>query len=400
MAKQKVASTQEHLDIDDIIDDLVILKTGWVALVMSTTAVNFDLLSEAEQDATIYAYGAFLNSLSFPLEVLVRSKKADITSYFQNLEEAENSQPNPDLKRQIQKYKDFIQSTVQQKTVLDKKFYLIITYSSVETGIKMVGSKKSTPAKSKAELLADAKTALVPKRDHVIKQTARLGLTTKQLTTQELIELFYDIYNPAPTGTQRVLLDTESYTTPIVEPALEVPGPAPVAPEQSQQPIPPQNPQPAPAQNNPGFNIPQPEITHHNPAPLYPQELSASSSMAASPFGQNPQQQQAQSQQPPAFHDPIGIPPSAPVSGGLDLRANLNTIPQQPENPQPPTPADPNSQLRPVMPMTPPSPQGAIPNTQAEALRNLQEAASRAAQISNAQPVNMTYTNSTDQKKI
>src|SRR5579872_3259164 len=132
MAKQKVASTQEHLDIDDIMDDLVVLKTGWVALVMTTTAVNFDLLSEAEQDATIYAYGAFLNSLSFPLEVLVRSKKADITSYFQSLEEAEASIPNPDLKRQIQKYKDFIQSTVQQKTVLDKKFYLIINYSPLE----------------------------------------------------------------------------------------------------------------------------------------------------------------------------------------------------------------------------------------------------------------------------
>ncbi|HSX18726.1 MAG TPA: hypothetical protein VLE91_01170, partial [Candidatus Saccharimonadales bacterium] len=229
MAKQKTASTQEHLDIEDIMDDLVILKTGWVALVMSTTAVNFDLLSEAEQDATIYAYGAFLNSLSFPLEVLVRSKKADITSYFQNLEEAEASLPNPDLKRQIQKYKDFIQSTVQQKTVLDKKFYLIVNYSPLEAGFAGVGkSKGTTQAKNKASILLDAKAALAPKRDHVIKQTARLGLITKQLATQELIELFYDIYNPAPMGTQRVLLDTQSYTTPMVEPALEIPEPAPV----------------------------------------------------------------------------------------------------------------------------------------------------------------------------
>ena len=221
------ASTQEHLDIEDIVDDLVLLKTSWVAMVMSTTAVNFDLLSEAEQDATIYAYGAFLNSLSFPLEVLVRSKKADITSYFQSLEEAEAAQPNPDLKRQIGKYKDFIQSTVQQKTVLDKKFYLIINWSPIESGITKLGGKKLTKSKGKSEILNDSKAALAPKRDHVIKQTARLGLTTKQLTTQELVELFYDIYNPAPTGTQRVLLDTASYTTPIVEPAVEVPTPAP-----------------------------------------------------------------------------------------------------------------------------------------------------------------------------
>lgn len=234
MAKQKAqASTQEHLDIEDIVDDLVIMKNGWVALVMSTTAVNFDLLSEAEQDATIYAYGAFLNSLTFPLETLVRSKKADITSYFNSLEEAYTQQPNPDLKRQIQKYQDFIESTVQQKTVLDKKFYLVLNFSPLELGLKRIAGKKpAATGKSKSQLIAEAITALSPKRDHVIKQTSRLGLITKQLTTQELIELFYDIYNPAPIGTQRVLLDNASYTTPIVEPALEVPTPAPSGPVQ------------------------------------------------------------------------------------------------------------------------------------------------------------------------
>jgi len=229
MAKKQnkaTASTQEHLDIEDILDDLVLLKTGWIALVLSTTAVNFDLLSEVEQDATIYAYGAFLNSLSFPLQVLVRSKKADITSYFKHLEEAEEKQPNPDLKNQIQNYKDFIQLTVQRKTVLDKKFYLIINFSPLEAGLKGFG-KKPAKNKNQVELLGRAKAALSPKKEHIIKQMARLGLTAKQLTNQELIELFYDIYNPAPTGTQRVMLDTQSYTAPLVKPALEVPTQAP-----------------------------------------------------------------------------------------------------------------------------------------------------------------------------
>ncbi len=260
MPKTK-ATTQDHLDIEETIDDLVLLKNGWVALVMVTNAVNFDLLSEAEQDATIYAYGAFLNSLSFPMQVLIRSKKADITAYFQSLEEARISQPNPDLKRQIQKYQDFIQTTVQQKTVLDKKFYLIINFSPLETGLKIIrGAKGAGPAKNKqgfssnkqsfssnkARLVSDAKIALMPKRDHIIKQTARLGLTTRQLTNQELIELFYDIYNPAPAGTQKVLLDPGAYTTPIVEPAIEIPasptprsfsevGPAPIDSEKSQE---------------------------------------------------------------------------------------------------------------------------------------------------------------------
>src|SRR3989338_4719529 len=262
MAKTK-ASTQEHLDIENIIDDLVILKTGWVALVLSLTAVNFDLLSEAEQDATIYAYGALLNSLTFPVEVLIRSKKADITSYFASLSEAEHAQPNPDLKRQIQKYLDFIESTVQQKTVLDKKFYLIINFSPLELGFKNITGRKPTKSGGKSQLIADAKIALLPKRDHLIKQMARLGLSARQLTTQELIELFYDIYNPAPTGTQRILLDTSSYTTPIVEPAVEIPSPAP----------PPSGPNPVPATEQSKIADDKAQITSNQPFSAYPTSL-------------------------------------------------------------------------------------------------------------------------------
>ncbi len=228
--KSKIkASTQEHLDIDDITDDLVMMKNGWMAMVLSTTAVNFDILSEAEQDATIYAYGALLNSLTFPLQVLIRSKKADITAYYQHILEAEKSQPNPDLRLQIRKYREFIQSTVQQKTILDKRFYLVVHFSPLELGVKSFKKTNTKSAKNKADLVGEAKAALSPKRDHLVKQTARLGLFTKQLNTQELVELFYDIYNPAPTGTQRVILDATSYTTPLVEPDLEVPTPAPVA---------------------------------------------------------------------------------------------------------------------------------------------------------------------------
>src|SRR3990167_9462964 len=142
------ASTQDHLDLEDITEDLIILKTGWVALVLTTTAINFDILSEAEQDATIYAYGALLNSLSFPVQVLIRSKKADISAYFAHLGESLASQPNPDLKHQIQKYMDFIQATVQQRTVLDKKFYLIINFSTLELGVKGVRRARGTKSQN------------------------------------------------------------------------------------------------------------------------------------------------------------------------------------------------------------------------------------------------------------
>ena len=221
------ASTQEHLDIEDIVDDLIIFKTGWVGMVLGISAVNFDLLSEVEQDATIYAYGAFLNSLTFPVQILIRSKKADITSYFQHLAEAENAQTNPDMKAQIKSYEEFISSIVSQKTVLDKRFYLVINYSPLERGLKGLSGANAAKGKSKKQLVVDANASLTPKRDHIIKQMGRVGLDVRQLSTKDLIELFYDIYNPAPTGTQRVILDTQSYTTPIVEPAVEIPAEPP-----------------------------------------------------------------------------------------------------------------------------------------------------------------------------
>ena len=220
-------STQEHLDIDDITEGMVILKTGWVAMVLSTSSVNFDILSETEQDATIYAYGALLNSLTFPLQILIRSKRQDISAYYQHLVDSERNQQNPDLKRQIQKYREFIQATVQQKTILDKRFYLVVHFSPLEMGVKSFKGGNVQNAKNKAQLIADAKASLAPRREHLVKQCARLGLIANQLTTQELIELFYDIYNPAPTGTQRIMLDSASYTTPLVQPALETPVPSP-----------------------------------------------------------------------------------------------------------------------------------------------------------------------------
>lgn len=335
MAKQpkSKASTQEHLDIEDIVDDLVVLKTGWVALVMSTTAVNFDLLSEAEQDATIYAYGAFLNSLTFPLQTLIRSKKADITAYFNSLEEAERTQPNPDLKNQIAKYKDFIQATVQQKTVLDKKFYLIINYSTTTAGFGF--GKKVPTFNSRAQLVETAKVALAPRRDHVIHQTARLGLLTRQLTTQELVELFYDIYNPAPAGTQRVILDSNSYTTPLVQPAIETPG-AQMADV-------------------------GPQIASHNPMIVNPVEEQRAKSVPEANLRPVP------NQLPPT-------PPPLPAS-----------TPQVFES-QPAPGAVEGQVAQPAFtpPMSMPVPAMSV---QAQALKNLQEAASRASQFVNqAQP--------------
>lgn len=215
------ASTQEHLDIEDIRDDVVILKDGSAVLVISTTAINFGLLSEREQDATIYAYAALLNSLTFSIQILIRSKKKDISGYLKLLTQAELRETKKKIRDQITKYKVFIQDIVAKNEVLDKKFFLIIPMSALEIGAtKAFGAsvkRKTALPFPKEYILEKAKSNLHPKRDHLLKLLSRLGLRGRQLTTQELIQLFYEIYNPEA-GTQPVGQKAE-YQAPIVQAA-------------------------------------------------------------------------------------------------------------------------------------------------------------------------------------
>jgi len=216
------ASTQEHLDIEDIQDGLVILKDGSCCLVIATTAINFGLLSEKEQEATIYAYAGLLNSLTFALQIVLRSQKKDISGYLNLVKRAEEKEGKKEIREQLQKYREFIQETVAKNDVLDKKFYLIIPMSALELGAKQVltsaFARKKLPFE-KEEILRKAKTNLYPKRDHVFRQLSRLGLKGRQLNTQELIQLFFNIYNPEVRGQQ--LTTSEQYQRPLVEPAME-----------------------------------------------------------------------------------------------------------------------------------------------------------------------------------
>lgn len=193
------SSTQEFIEIEDINHDIIMFVDGSCALVITTSAVNFGLLSEKEQEAIIYAYAGLLNSLSFPVEILIRSQHKDISSYLRLLEEQERRQKNPKLVKNISDYRAFVASTVKEKDVLDKKFYFIIPFSSLELGIStkvLFGSKKKGLPYEKSYIYDRALTVLTPKRDHIIRLLSRLGLMGKQLTSEQLTRLFFSIYNP------------------------------------------------------------------------------------------------------------------------------------------------------------------------------------------------------------
>ncbi|EKD95981.1 MAG: hypothetical protein ACD_24C00233G0002 [uncultured bacterium] len=224
------ATTQEHLDVEEIKDNLVILKSGSVAAVLQTTAVNFDLLSEIEQDAIIAAFSMLLNSLTFPVQVVIRSKRLDITKYIEKVQRIENRLQDPLLKHQAEAYRKFVQEIIKTNDVLDKTFYVTIsTGGGMESELssgpfdflsKLLGTHTKRVRVNVDAALKMAQTQLVPRVDHVIGEFNRIGVKARQLTTQELVELYFDIYNPSSIHGQRIRTNVDDYKTALVNPAI------------------------------------------------------------------------------------------------------------------------------------------------------------------------------------
>jgi type IV secretory pathway VirB4 component len=200
------ATTQQFIEIEEIQDDVVLLKDYSAVLVIEISAVNFWLLSSEEQMSIIYAYGSLLNSLSFPLQILILSKKMDISNYLDYLDQRIAKTSDEILKTRLKSYKEFIKNIVKKNTVLEKRFFFVIPFSPLELGISGV----NTSSLKKDYVLSRAKTSLYPKRDHLLRLLAKIGLSGRVLQKQELTELFYNLYNPSPTG--RPLAPVESYT--------------------------------------------------------------------------------------------------------------------------------------------------------------------------------------------
>lgn len=195
------STTQNELPIADIGDDMVLMKDGGAAIVLETTSLNFGLLSEKEQAAVVYSYAALLNSLSFSVQILVRSQRKDISNYLTYLADAATKISNPKLSAVMTSYRTFITEIVKKKNVLGKRFFIVIPFSPLELGAKQsfstITAKGPLPF-SKSYITKKAQIGLFPKRDHLIRQAGRLGLKLTQLNTNQLIELFYEYYNPVP----------------------------------------------------------------------------------------------------------------------------------------------------------------------------------------------------------
>jgi len=193
---QKIrATTQKFTEILDIVDNIVMFSYGNACLIIEVTATNFALLSKEEQDAKIFAYASLINSLSFPIQIFIRSKRIDISSYLKLLDqEAKNTQDQA-LGNRIRLYRDFVQELVRVNTVLDKKFYIVIPYSVLEAGVWGTRTAIKKGVSKKEEFAEAAKDGLDLKAKSLHSQLQRLGLLAKTLEKEELIRLFYEMYN-------------------------------------------------------------------------------------------------------------------------------------------------------------------------------------------------------------
>lgn len=211
MAKtaQHNTSTQRFTEIQDIRENIVILEGGSASIIIEIKATNFSLLSREEQDGKMFAYASLLNSLSFPVQILVRSKRIQILPYLKLLDSERRKTANQKLALFIQQYRDFIENLVTVSSVLDKQFYLAISYSSLE-GTLNRGQKGTT---AKDLFFQGAKTALRTKADSVISLLERVGLRSQILGEEELTKLFYDIYNQ---GDQEFQGNIKDATDPVI----------------------------------------------------------------------------------------------------------------------------------------------------------------------------------------
>lgn len=212
MAKRSTAaSTQRYLEVQGIRDDVVVLKDGSLRAVVLVSSINFDLKSEPEQNAIIQSYTQFLNTLDFPLQVVIQSRKFNIEDYLERLKKIEKGQQNELLRLQTAEYRQYIAELVELADLMSKRFYVVVSYSPEEHARRNWFRRFAeilTPASVlilKQEQFQNYKDELYKRVDRIIDGLGSVGgLKSVVLDTQGLIELYYATYNPQ-TGEQQPL---------------------------------------------------------------------------------------------------------------------------------------------------------------------------------------------------
>jgi len=223
-----VNSSQNSLEIAEIRDGIVIMNDGSFRSVIMAKSINFDLMSQEEQEAIEYSYQGFLNSLYFPIQISVRSRQIDLRPYIDSLDKLRQGQQNMLLSMLMEDYINYIEVIGEQANIMDKSMYVVIPFFPVDplngaltqsksflTGLGKLFSKSTPKIIVNDETLQKAKIELRNRVQAAMSGLQQCGVQGLPLDTQELIELYYDSYNP-DTATRQHLPDFHDVTADIV----------------------------------------------------------------------------------------------------------------------------------------------------------------------------------------
>lgn len=217
MAKTE-PSTQSHLPLAQIRDSLVVMKDGSFRAVLVVSAVNFALKSKEEQDAIIYQFQNFLNSLSGAIQIVVQSRRLDLKGYLEDLGERATNQPNQLLQFQMIDYIDFVGRLITLANIMDKRFFVVVPHSTLtytSKGLLNFFLRRSITPSFTATQFKRFRQELNERVNVVVSGLSGLGLRAVQLNTQELIEFYYGLYNPEE-AVEEKLTDAEDLRAGVV----------------------------------------------------------------------------------------------------------------------------------------------------------------------------------------
>ena len=199
MSSQSSKSTQEFVPIKDVRDGIVSLKNGSMIAIMMASSLNFALKSADEQVAIISQFQNFLNSLDFSVQFYIQSRELDIRPYVATLEERYEKQTNDLMKIQTHEYIDFIKNFTQNESIMTKNFFIVVPYVqpmlSPKRGLAKIFGKKQQDATEESSF-EENRTQLEQRMAIVEQGLIRCGVRVIQLGTEELIELFFKLFNP------------------------------------------------------------------------------------------------------------------------------------------------------------------------------------------------------------
>lgn len=223
--QQPIVSTQEFLAFGEIHEGIVITKTGELRVVLMASSINFSLKSEQEQTAIIYAYQSFLNSLTFPIQIMMQSRQLDLSKYLAKLKESSAKQANELLKNQMEDYRNYVEKLIKVANIMDKKFYIVIPYmpptttAMVKPGL-FNKQKDNSSVKITPEQFSGYKQELSQRVQVIQSGLGSIGVRTAQLNTQQIVELLYGIYNPEEAAKEK-LINFNHLNSDVVESEIE-----------------------------------------------------------------------------------------------------------------------------------------------------------------------------------